>query len=84
MTMVRKTISSLFLAQFASASLQSCGYFAQQEKVERLVVSYAGITGGRGPLWIAKELKLFEKYGLDARLVQITAGTTSINAFDRG
>ncbi|MGH7887097.1 MAG: ABC transporter substrate-binding protein, partial [Candidatus Binatia bacterium] len=53
---------------------------AQQEKLERMVISYAGITGGRGPLWIAKELNLFEKHGLDARLVQITAGTTSINA----
>ncbi len=58
--------------------------FAQQDKLERMVVSYAGITGGRGPLWIAKELKLFEKHGLDARLVQITAGTTSINALIAG
>jgi len=57
---------------------------AQQEKLERMVISYAGITGGRGPLWIAKELRLFEKHGLDARLVQITAGTTSINALIAG
>jgi NitT/TauT family transport system substrate-binding protein len=58
--------------------------FAQESKLEPAVVSYAGITGGRAPLWIAKELKLFEKYGLDARLVQITAGTTSINALIAG
>lgn len=57
---------------------------AQESKLERLVVSYAGITGGRAPLWIAKELKLFEKHGLDARLVHITAGTTSINALIAG
>src|SRR6185503_14479553 len=57
---------------------------AQQDKLERLVISYAGINSGRAPLWIAKELNLFEKHGLDARLVQITAGTTSINALIAG
>ena len=48
------------------------------------MVSYAGMSGLRGPLWIAKETGLFEKYGLDVRLVQITAGTTSINALIAG
>ena len=58
--------------------------YAQDGKLERAVVSYAGISGLRGPLWIAKETGLFEKYGLDVRLVQITAGTTSINALIAG
>jgi len=58
--------------------------FSQPEKLERMTVSYAGVNSGRGPLWIAKELHLFEKHGLDARLVQITAGTTSINALIAG
>jgi len=57
---------------------------AQEGKLERVVVSYAGMSGLRGPLWIAKETGLFEKYGLDVRLVQITAGTTSINALIAG
>jgi len=58
--------------------------FAQEGKLERVVVSYAGMSGLRGPLWIAKDMGLFEKYGLDVRLVQITAGTTSINALIAG
>ncbi len=58
--------------------------WAQEGNSERLVVSYAGMSGLRGPLWIAKEMRLFEKYGLDARLVQITAGTTSINSLIAG
>jgi ABC-type nitrate/sulfonate/bicarbonate transport system substrate-binding protein len=58
--------------------------WAQEGKSERLVVSYAGMSGLRGPLWIAKEMRLFEKYGLDAKLVQITAGTTSINSLIAG
>lgn len=56
----------------------------QGGKLEPLVVSYAGITGGRGPLWVAKELGYFEKYGLDAKLVHIAAGATSINALIAG
>ena len=58
--------------------------FAQEGKLKRVVVSYAGMSGLRGPLWIAKDMGLFEKYGLDVRLVQITAGTTSINALIAG
>ena len=57
---------------------------AQGGKLEPLVVSYAGITGARGPLWIAREMKLFEKYGLDVKLVHIAAGATSINALIAG
>ncbi len=82
--MLRKTIASLLLLNLFLLRYNLPVIFAQPDKLERLVVSYAGITGGRGPLWIAKELKLFEKYGLDARLVQITAGTTSINALIAG
>lgn len=84
MTAIRKTILLLCLAAWLPLISALRLSFAQQDKLERMVISYAGITGGRGPLWIAKELKLFEKHGLDARLVQITAGTTSINALIAG
>jgi ABC-type nitrate/sulfonate/bicarbonate transport system substrate-binding protein len=67
-----------------TALFSSVLVWAQEGKSERLVVSYAGMSGLRGPLWIAKEMRLFEKYGLDARLVQITAGTTSINSLIAG
>jgi NitT/TauT family transport system substrate-binding protein len=84
MTMARKTTALFFLACLIVLGRYAPLAFAQEGKLEPLVVSYAGITGGRGPLWIAKELGLFEKYGLDARLVHITAGTTSINALIAG
>lgn len=84
MTGMRKTILLLCLAGWLTLISVLRPGFAQQDKLERMVISYAGITGGRGPLWIAKELKLFEKHGLDARLVQIAAGTTSINALIAG
>lgn len=73
-----------FLAWLVTAFCDAALAFAQEGKLERAVVSYAGMSGLRGPLWIAKETGLFEKYGLDVRLVQITAGTTSINALIAG
>lgn len=82
--MARKTIALIFLLCVIAPAPLAPHVWAQESKLERLVVSYAGITGGRGPLWIAKELRLFEKHGLDARLVHITAGTTSINALIAG
>src|SRR5215471_11925718 len=77
-------IALLFLACLVSAFGHNSLALAQEAKLEPAVVSYAGMSGLRGPLWIAKETGLFEKYGLDVRLVQITAGTTSINALIAG
>ena len=33
---------------------------------ETYLASYAGFSGGQGPTWTAKELRLFKKYGLNA------------------
>ncbi|HEX9443148.1 MAG TPA: ABC transporter substrate-binding protein [Candidatus Binatia bacterium] len=51
-----------------------------QEKKELLTISYASVSGTRAPLWIAKDLGLFDKYGLDGNLVYIASGVTSVNA----
>jgi ABC-type nitrate/sulfonate/bicarbonate transport system substrate-binding protein len=47
---------------------------------ETLTISYASVSGTRAPLWIAKDLGLYEKYGLDGDLVYIASGVTSVNA----
>jgi NitT/TauT family transport system substrate-binding protein len=82
--MARKVTRLFLLTWFLTTYCHVSLAFAQDGKLERAVVSYAGMSGLRGPLWIAKETGLFEKYGLDVRLVQITAGTTSINALIAG
>lgn len=56
------------------------GVEAQEKKLDRLAVSYASVTGSRAPLWIAKDLGLFEKYGIDVNLINISSGGTSIQA----
>jgi ABC-type nitrate/sulfonate/bicarbonate transport system substrate-binding protein len=82
--MAKKSILLSLLICSMALVIGAAHVSAQSAKLEPVVVSYAGITGGRAPLWIAKELKLFEKHGLDTRLVHITAGTTSINALIAG
>ena len=57
---------------------------AQEKKLELLIVSYSSLTGNRAPLWIAKESGLYEKYGLDVKLVSIAAGSVSLTALLAG
>src|SRR6476620_6573535 len=53
---------------------------AQDKKLDSFTISYASVSGTRAPLWIAKDLGLFEKYGLDGNLIYIASGVTSVNA----
>ena len=53
---------------------------AQEKRLDPFTISYASVSGTRGPLWIAKDLGLFEKYGLDVDLIYIASGITSVNA----
>ena len=53
---------------------------AQNKKLDSFTISYASVSGTRAPLWIAKDLGLFEKYGLDGNLIYIASGVTSVNA----
>jgi NitT/TauT family transport system substrate-binding protein len=72
---------SLFISFAAAVFVFSHGSArAQDKKLEPLAVSYASVTGSRAPLWVAKEMRLFEKYGLDVSLVNISSGSTSIQA----
>src|SRR5262245_45510875 len=57
---------------------------AQEKKLEPLTVSYSSFTGNRAPFWIAKEIGLYEKYGLDVKLVNIASGSVSLTAFLAG
>src|SRR6266542_1311901 len=52
----------------------------QEKKLDSLTISYASVSATRAPLWIAKDLGLFEKYGLEGNLVYIASGVTSVNA----
>jgi NitT/TauT family transport system substrate-binding protein len=74
---------NLVIVPLLALSLAGIGK-AQEKKLEPLIVSYSSFTGNRAPLWIAKELGLYEKYGLDVKLVSIAAGSVSLTALLAG
>ena len=45
---------------------------------EKITASYGAISGTMAPIWVAKDARLFEKYGLDLSLVYIPGGPRSI------
>lgn len=57
---------------------------AQEKKLDPLVVSYASVSGSRVPLWIAKDQRIFEKYGLDGNPIYVPAGYPSVSALISG
>ncbi len=66
---------------FALALLfATCRAEAQEKKLESLTISYASVSGTRGPLWIARDMGIFEKYGLNVNLIYIASGVVSVNA----
>jgi ABC-type nitrate/sulfonate/bicarbonate transport system substrate-binding protein len=71
-----RTIFALAAVLFFSLTASSFG----QEKRETVTISYASVSGTRAPLWIAKDLGLYEKYGVEGNLVYIASGITSVNA----
>jgi ABC-type nitrate/sulfonate/bicarbonate transport system substrate-binding protein len=80
MDMVSQHLAIVFFLAMLCAGNSS----AQEKKLEPLIVSYSSFTGNRAPLWIAKELGLYQKYGLDVQLVSIAAGSTSLTALLAG
>lgn len=64
----------------ATLLLGWCRADAQEKKLDPFTISYASVSGTRAPLWIAKDLGLYEKYGLDVNLIYIASGVISVNA----
>ncbi len=46
--------------------------------LEKVNASYGAISGSMMPIWVTKEARLFEKYGLDLSLVYISGGPRAI------
>jgi ABC-type nitrate/sulfonate/bicarbonate transport system substrate-binding protein len=74
--------ASLLLSA-ATISFAAAGW-SQEKKLETLNVSYVSVSASRAPLWIAKDLGLYEKYGLDVRLVVIRGTQLPITALVSG
>jgi NitT/TauT family transport system substrate-binding protein len=53
---------------------------AQAKPLVKVLAGYGSTDGAIAPLWFAKETKLFEKRGLDVRLVGMGTGSVSLRA----
>jgi NitT/TauT family transport system substrate-binding protein len=45
---------------------------------DKIVVDYGGLSGFQSTVWVAKDLKIFDKYGIDADVLMITGGSRSV------
>jgi NitT/TauT family transport system substrate-binding protein len=67
---------AIFLAFWSQMNLSICA----AERSEKLVADYGGHAGFQSATWVAKDLKIFEKYGLDVEVIMITGAARSVAA----
>jgi len=58
--------------------LWACGVYSFTYAADKIVVDYGGVSGFQGASWVAKDLRIFDKYGLDADVIMITGGARSV------
>ena len=75
-------------AWLALGALVSAATFAADvgtsQPLKKVVIAYSGISPSQAPAWIAYESGMFRKYGLDAQLIFIESGTTTVRALISG
>ena len=47
---------------------------------EKLIADYGGHAGFQSATWIGRDLKIFEKHGLDVEIIMITGAARSVAA----
>lgn len=50
------------------------------QAADKIVADFGGLSGFQSASWVAKDLRLFEKHGIDVDLVMITGGARSMAA----
>src|SRR5262245_50105482 len=57
-----------------------CFWATNVKAAEKLVADYGGHAGFQSATWVAKDLKIFDKYGLDVEVIMITGAARSVAA----
>lgn len=58
---------------FALLSLLSA-FCGDARAADKIVVDFGGLGAFQSTTWVAKDLRIFDKYGLDVDLIMITGG----------
>src|SRR4029450_31148 len=53
---------------------------AHERPMEKVTIAYSSLSANMAPLWITHERGFFRKYGLDAQLVFIESGSTTVQS----
>ena len=61
-----------------------CSPPAFTQPLQKLTAGYAGVDVPQLPIWLAKEIGIFKRNGLDVQLVNFTGGPTAIAALMSG
>src|SRR5688500_5871905 len=61
----------LAIEAFVIACCLTTAAGAQDKKPAAVTIGYSAISGSFAPLWVAQDLGLFSKHGLDAKLAYI-------------
>jgi NitT/TauT family transport system substrate-binding protein len=57
-----------------------CFYVGRAEGADKIIADYGGHAGFQSATWVAKDLKIFEKHGLDVEIIMITGAARSVAA----
>jgi len=78
---MRKPILTLALLASLTSSHNAV---AQEMRLERFYLSNSTLSESRAPIYIAQDLKLFDKFGLDAQIVNIRGSAINIASLMAG
>jgi NitT/TauT family transport system substrate-binding protein len=70
------TLLALLLVATSSIAAES----APERPLEKITIAYSSLSANMAPLWVTHERGLFRKYGLDAQLVFIESGSTTVES----
>jgi ABC-type nitrate/sulfonate/bicarbonate transport system substrate-binding protein len=65
---------------YAQAAKESIAFAAQGPAPTKIMASYGGELGYQAPIWVAHDLKLFAKQGINSELIRIAGGSRSMAA----
>jgi NitT/TauT family transport system substrate-binding protein len=71
MKLISAAFSALSLLWLLITSLQAA---------DKLVADYGGLSGFQSTVWVAKDLKIFDKHGLDVDVIMINGSARSVAA----
>ncbi|MDH3444172.1 MAG: ABC transporter substrate-binding protein [Deltaproteobacteria bacterium] len=61
-----------------------CFLALEVRAADKVIVDYGGHAGFQSAVWVAKDLKIFDKHGIDAEVIMITGSARSVAALVGG